>query len=385
MLAGESDWIIPAKGAGKAFTAVYGTFGTTGDPQDDCVVLRTTSSAVTVSQTLLPKDIRLTNCIGGPAGTQLTDAHTIEMSRTWTYDPDLHVVYVDINGNAKYDKTDQVYLTTKTVGATTTAGAADGMAATTGATAWTVRLTKAGPYPAGTFVVMGDSDFSTHGASAQLLFAATGADNLDAGGIMEREDGQWLWVPSAAPTTLPKGIIPPLDSIRITTITPAVPDIRVTGISVATPEIVAGTPFNVLAEVTNAGKLAGTGLVLSKLDGRLVDARATPLLGAGEKATMLLSIRAENPGTVNLGVNDIFDVIEVTGEASASAGTASTAALEAKIAALEARLAALEAQPATGSAPLQVQGATAKAKSPAVEPILLLLLIGALVLTRRRN
>lgn len=391
VLAGESDWIIPAKGNSRPFHAVYADMGVPGDPLDDCVILRVTSSSTVTNadytsagtKPILNKDLRLTPCRGLPAGTVIGDGDSVDKAATWNFDTDLHAVYADVNSNGKYDKTDYLYLTTKTVTATA-ANQPDGFATATSASAWTVRLTGAGSLPGGSFVRSGDPDATQWGSSAGLVFAPTASDTLDAGVMMEREDGQWLWAPSSSSTMLLKGTIPPLDSVRLNTITPSVPDIRVTGINVATPEIVAGSNFNVLADVTNAGKLAGTGLVLSKLDGTIVDARASPLLGAGEKTTMLLTVHATSPGTASLAINDLFAVIEVGGEGTAADGS-TRASLEAKIAALEARLAALEAQPTTSGSDLQVQGST-QAKSPGVEPILLLVTLGALVfLVRRRG
>src|SRR5688500_7248970 len=122
VLAGESDWIIPAKGSSRPFNVIYADLGQSGDPRDDCAILRTTASSTathadfTTSTTQSPKtkDLRLTPCHGGPAGTAITDQSIVELRTTWTFDPDLHAVYADINANAKYDKTDLLYLTTKT-------------------------------------------------------------------------------------------------------------------------------------------------------------------------------------------------------------------------------------------------------------------------------
>jgi hypothetical protein len=403
VLIGESDWLIPAKGSSRPFLVVYSDQGVVGDPRDDCAILRTTASSspgnavYTASGTvpILNKDIRLTACRGLPAGTLITDADVTDKAATWTFDTDLHAVYGDVNSDGKYGKGDYLYLTTKTTTATAQ-NAADGMAATTDATSWTVRLTPAGDLPSMSFVRLGDADLASYKTAAQLVYPVDAANTLDAGVIQEKEDGQWVWAMHvsttgvAAPlstTMLAKGIIPPLDSVRLNTITPAVPDIRVTNINIATPEIQAGSKFTVIADLTNAGKLAGIGLVLSRLDGQIVDARATPLLGAGEKGSMLLTLTADQPGTQNLAVNDLFAVIEVTGEATSGgmADSASVAQLEAKIAALEARLASLESTASTDSSGIQVQGAAQNARSPGVEPLALLVILGALVYVRRRN
>jgi hypothetical protein len=103
-------------------------------------------------------DIRLTPCNGKAAGTQVTDADSVEKTAALVIArvTPLVVVYADINSNGRYDQGDSVYLTT----------AAAGFAASTGTTVWTIRLTPYGSFAAGTLVKPGDADQTAYGAVA---------------------------------------------------------------------------------------------------------------------------------------------------------------------------------------------------------------------------
>ncbi|MEK6986092.1 MAG: hypothetical protein AABX89_06905 [Candidatus Thermoplasmatota archaeon] len=123
------------------------------------------------------EDIRLTPIAGKVSGSFIVDVDTMEKGAvtvatdcyrlastgTQTYSAAvigacvqiIRLVYADVNNNGRYDTADQVYLTTS----------ATGLAPTVSVTSWTLRLTPAGTFAAGTMVFASDADFTGYNAA----------------------------------------------------------------------------------------------------------------------------------------------------------------------------------------------------------------------------
>lgn len=368
--------------------------GVVGDVTDNCIYMRVeTNAAAPATGTRAPttkKDLRMHACQGKAPGTQYADDDLAERLATYAFVP-ASIQYADVNGNGKYDKGDFVYAVADTtlpnVGANDPQANAgefpNGLVASTAPGRWTLRLTPALGYQAGTLVKLADADFVAHHASAKK-------ENFV---VAEREDKVWYLMPgqnavTTDATTTPAtmgGVVGalekkillgqevPANSIRIgITGTPmAQPGLQVLDVAVADPDgIHVGKPFSVTVTAVNNGKAPGAGLLVTRIGAMVADARMGPVLGAGERTTLVLPLVATAPGIAELRVNDHFQVVSVQGESDA----------DARIAQLESRLAALEAGPGA------VQPASAQAnKAPGPELALFLVVLGFAVVTLRRR
>ncbi|MEA3204355.1 MAG: hypothetical protein QOI63_2037, partial [Thermoplasmata archaeon] len=199
----------------------------------------------------------------------------------------------------------------------------------------------------------------------------------------QREDKAWYLMP-AKPAAIAAASPIPAFSIRIATtgITSLQPTIVATKVVPADPDSIAvGKPFPVVVTVANTGGMGGLGLLLTKLDHQIVDARLSPLLSPGETATVLITVPAPaHGGVLELEVNDNFQPVTVQGPAAS--GTASAASAAADLASLQAQIAQMQQDLVTlksGGAVVKQQGA------PALAPVALLgaMLVVALAVRRR--
>jgi hypothetical protein len=200
---GDSDH-IPVTGAASIAVGVNMLdFGVVGDVSDNCVILNTTGASDAVSNF----DIRVTPCQGKAAGTLIGDADTVEKTApgATALVAGTRVAYADVNNNGRYDFGDYVYLTT---------GTAPNLHASTSNTQFTVRLTAAGGFAAGTFVYAGNADIVSYGGAATTLTSSVAwfDHDLSASGAFTSGDNAYL-VPAAA--TLASGSLFPLNSVRL--------------------------------------------------------------------------------------------------------------------------------------------------------------------------
>jgi hypothetical protein len=401
LVAGESDQILAVSGASANFAIYEMDYGVPGDAIDNCLLLRPKApSGGSLAAPPTNKDLRLTACNGKPMGSELTDLDVNEkVAPAATYTTSASAVptavYGDVNNNGKYDKGDYVYFTTSPVAAGTAAQTIVPLAATTGVGVWTVRITPAasGKYAAGTFVFSGDDDFTQYGTVTKIP-AAIGVDGGTTanrlGAMFQRDDKQWFWAAATTVAGVAKNALVPTDSVRISKIDPWVPTFSVVSIAVTTEQVMAGQPFNVLVEVKNGGKIGGPGLLVTRLDDTIMDAKLTNPISAGDSAKVVIAINApRTPGSYALKVNEVFQIIEVQGDAATgSPGATDTASLQSRIATLEARLAQLEADKATNGTSIHaasVADQRAKAKSPGLEMVVLLAALAAAAVVLRRK
>lgn len=328
---GDADFVPVAKAASIPLSVNENDFGTPLQVTDNCLLIDTGKQAGPGART---KDLRLTPCMGFDAGTAVDDTKpqaAAELGAPYPVVPGVTVQYADANNNGKYDKGDWVYVTTSAVA---------GIVPSTATGAWTVRVTPAGGHPAFTFVLAGDSDLVSHGSGTKLLAA----------NVAERSDGSWFLV-LAAPGTptpvVPRGALIPENSVRLTP--GGMPEVEATGISFAPAQPVAGQPVQLSVEVRNAGKTAGSGFLATSLDGSVVDTRATPWLGPGGKATVVVALTPPAAGRVNVSVGALNIVLPVA--------AAPPPQPDAQVAALAQRVAALETQLADADARLAQDGA----------------------------
>jgi hypothetical protein len=150
----------------------------------------------------------------------------------------------------------------------------------------------------------------------------------------------------------------------------------------------AGSSFTAKAEVQNSGKGSGMGIVISKVNGLIVDAQITPYMSPSEKVTMTVKGFLPLSGTMAaFEVGDQFKQITIVNGTAAS-GT-SNEDLATRLAALEAEIALLKAAEgtttgdATGS--IKAKQADAVSESPSPSFVWLVALIGVALLVRRRT
>jgi hypothetical protein len=346
----------------------------TGNPSSSIAGVDSPPAAYQPSQS----DIRLTGCKGAAAGSTVsaTDAasttYALATPSTITvHSAQVTFQYFDANGNAKYDTGDTAYLVNNPANAGKTGGAvAKGVVANLAAGAWSVRLTPFGTLPAGAPVLPSDADFNVARGQAKFVDLT----------MAQREDKGWYLMP-AKPAAVAAASPIPAFSIRIATagLTSLQPNIVATSVVPATPDAIAvGKSFPIVATVANTGGTGGLGLLVTKLDHQIVDARLSPLLSPGETATLLITVPAPSHGGIlELEVNDNFQPVSVQG------GTvnATAAAPSGELAALQAQVAQLQQQLLT----LQSGGAVKQQGAPALAPLAVLgaLVVVALAVRRR--
>lgn len=366
---------------GRVFELDMGQLGVV---DDNCMILDVKGNGLTpaLSNTgPIVDDLRLNPCLGKDAGTKISSVDATEttvaaVART------VFVSCVDVNGNAKYDKGDLVYLTT----------AATGLAASTAPGTWTLRLTGGTNYPVATLVKLGDTDFSSWGNLASPKLKGCGAGTPGATGTwaaVEREDKGWYLVPVTA-ASVPANTLIPVNSIRLglTGTTNLQPDVKPLTITVGNPDILrADDDFQVTVQITNGGTQAGQGILVTKLDGQLVDAKLTPLLSPGENGVALLKVHAPSwvSGATKLTVNDLFQVVSFQGGSSTAPSGGDLSALQSQINDLKAQVAALKSAASTTSSAAATGSAIKTQGSPSMAPVAMVggLLAVALVARRR--
>lgn len=388
---GDDDY-TPLLKASKTWAIAEFDAGIPGDVTDNCIALiydahPSLAGAAPQTVRLLNKDIRLTPCQGKPAGSLLGDVDVVEKATTYmAYGASgaaattlnaqtitgtasaankFSFAYADVDSSGKYNKGDSLYLT---VG---TPSAGNLLVATTGTGSWTIRMTPAGAYPAGSFVFAGDTDFVSYAKSGP-------SKNNKAWIVDEREDKGWYLmttdslcclnaVPATATSTILAGTPLPVNAIRlgVRDTFSLQPSIIVTGAELANADAAeAGKPLPVIVTITNNGAAAGYGVLVTKLDKQIVDVRMSPLLSPGESTKTIVTVaKVPYGGQQELEVNDVFVPIAVKGPAAASAPTAGgvTAAevqdLKDRVAALEASRTSVSKQGSPGIAPVASLGA----------------------------
>ena len=399
---GDWDYTPVAKGASFDPVFAVADFGTLNDIKQFCILLLKNKpssfsngfndaghTAATATIRLSDEDLRLVDCPDGKAGTRIgkdlvqetklsylplyttggaapardvTGFPTAPATVSFPLGASLQVA--DANANNKYDVGDCLYVTTKT-----TAGLpVTGVGATVATSAWSVRLTACFDMPAGAVVLPGDSDFVRMGPSTKLASTANLSPGFTALQIAEREDKAVFVVP----TGVPRGGAIPINSVRLGPTGQAfnAPNIQATKIELASSApIEAGKSFNVVVTVTNGGSGGGVGLLVTRVDSAIVDARLSMPVSAGASDRLTIPVTAPCSGSQTLKVNDGFLVISVAGDTPCAAGSVDTAALDARLRALESK------------AGINV----ASAGAPGLAPVALLavLALGATVLRRR--
>lgn len=378
MKAGDHGHIPVTTGVSVPLKVQYVALGNPADGvRDACALIDVTTvtsgtpPALNVDNGGTNKDLRLTPCLGNAAGTELTDADTIE--RTNAAYVATVTKYADTNYNGKYDKGDYLYVTTAP------GGADRSLTVSTGPGQFSIRLLPAAGKAAGSWVLNGDEDLTMFGSHA-APFAAS---------VVERDD-KMRFIVNQASNTAPfdaKGALIPENSVRINVVTPNQAAFKVVGLTLDSTTIPAGDSFTAKAEVQNTGKAAGVGLIVSKVNGILVDAVVSPVLGPGEKATVSIKGFAPRTGTfVGFEVGDQARRLTITGGRASSEEQITE--LLARVAALEERLdgTAQAIDQGPQPAPIAVQGAGRAARSPGVEFTTILLAgLAGLVLLRPRD
>lgn len=329
---GESDFVPVTTKASQLVKVNEADFGQPGVVTDNCLLLDTGSVAAAGAQF---EDIRLTPCMGKPLGSLIADADVVETRAAYPNVAAANVQYMDANGNAKYDKGDGVYITTMPP---------PGLAASTATGTWTVRVTPVGNYTAGSFVFAGDADH----VAARLL--TTSLNRLQ---LARLDPKAWYLAPTggteAAPVALPQFSLLPQDSIRVAGAFGGKPDVKAEGFAFTPTTPVAGEAFQFSIDVKNFGKGTGTGLISTKMNGVVVDTRASPVLDPGAKATLVFDLAAPaGAGNVTMEVGEFKFLVPLAAPAKPRAVTEA----EARAAALETRLATLERDTAAVKADL---------------------------------
>jgi hypothetical protein len=360
---GDTDFTPLVKSNAVRLSVVEIDLGVQGDVRDNCLFL----DAATTVGTLQVKDLRLVPCGDKPAGTAHADADVVERlapvagvyrgafvtglpaGADVVVDPaagaTLFAWTADVNGNAKYDKGDPVYLST------------DGtlpVAASTATGAWTLRLTPALDAPAGSLVFLGDRDHVLYGAqlrpvtsglsgingcpglgSSTNTLALTAQQMCTGLTLVEREDKGWYLVPSATPAStittswagltantgydatnevwnlffnaavLRNGEIP-VNSIRVGLAgTVALqPRVVVTGADLPIGTVRADEEFAITVRYHNTGNAAGQGVVMTRMDGIVVHAFMTPILAPGQAGEARIKVHALEAGNPKVEVGE---------------------------------------------------------------------------------
>lgn len=371
---GDSDYVPLLKTSSSLPLTVYrANTGEDHSAYDDCLIVTTGQPEPAPLRFL-----RLTSCFGKAPGTQVAPGDPEDRrSGEFVLQPVARIAtrFLDLNENTKYDTAEPGYavfypgidpLPTKGLPGTTNAGA-------TGVEgAWTLRLTPVFGLAAGELVERHDEDLELGeaGALAQAF------------SIAEREDKGWYLIPYAA-TKAAKDIPLPVKSIRIglAGTTALQPLIQVSSFDLPETPPVAGGSFKFTVRYSNDGGTAGPGLLVTRLNGAIVDARLTPWLNPSQGASQLISVEVPSDEAMRLDVNGFKVTLQVDGVAAedSSAEAARIVALEARIVALESALAAQDAAEPNVASRASVQGAP----GPVPAAVLAVLAIGAILLRRR--
>lgn len=361
---GDADH-IPSISSAIPLSVNANDYASTPTFDDLCILLDTGSTATAGAQN---SDLRLTKCFTKDWGTQIKDEDATEKAATYGQVAGESIKYGDVNSNGKYDFGDNVYLTTK---------AGTGLDDTSGAAAFTVRLTPAGSYKAGTLVFASDSDFASFGS-----VAASWASNGTA--VVGRDDGAYYLVPRAPWTNLRVGTEVPANSVRLMAPTSTV-SIAATKLTVTPTSPVAGEPYTVSIDVKNSGKLSGTAIIETKVNGVVADSRGTGIITQGATVTLVATLpSASAPGTIKVEVGTLSTNVTFTAPTTTTSGSSST---DAQVKDLASRVATLEANAKNA----QVTGAAADTKaapkggSPGLDAVVVVLLLGLFVVRRRRD
>ena len=377
--AGDYGHVPVTKGAAVPFKVQQIDFGTQGDVRDNCAYIDVTSvvdgaNALKTDGGLTNKDIRLVPCFEFKAGTTIADVATTEKTGGATYVATV-LKYADVNSNGKYDAGDHVYVVA--------GGAADpALPGPGGANSWSIRLTPAGDKASGTWVMTGDADFGTFQNAVKTLTMA----------VVEREDSMWFAIAHTY-TSKPydaKGALVLGDSLRLTTAAPPQPTIVVNKVELTTPDIPAGDSFTAKAEVQNIGKGPGIGVIISRINGVIVDAQATPMMSPGEK--VMMTMKAWAPLTGNFACFEVgTQFVRITVVGGKPAADAGVEELVARISALEAQVlgvteaASRSDEAARGGAIVPQGNAASAGEAPSPSLVVLAVAVGVVALLRRKG
>jgi MYXO-CTERM domain-containing protein len=371
---GDFDYLPLTKRASASIRVAEWDAGIPGDVRDNCILLmmdntdggpaRAVPGALPAAATVYTKDIRLTPCQGKGIGTPVADTDIVEQTAAYV-ERAVEVRYGDANGNGKYDRNDPLYIGTLVGGR--------GLAASTATGAWTVRLTPVGPLEAGTFVTRENADFLAYRTIA--AGAAAGSPAARTWSLVEREGNGWYLIPASAGFAAQQAI--PVNSLRIGLVGSGnqQPLVAVSSVSLPAEPPQAGESYKVVAKYSNDGTGSGAGLLVTKVDDAIVDARMTPVLGPGEVGQVLIAVpMPAHGGPIVLAIGDSKVRLDVEGPQPA----AGQADLAARVAQLEARLASPSPSPAT-----EAKAASVGADGPLPLTVLALLVLGAIGLRRR--
>lgn len=395
---GDVDYLPLTKRASSAIRVMEWDAGIVGDVRDNCILLmmdntdggpaRAVPGALPAAQVVYTKDIRMNPCDGKAIGTAVADADTeaivgATLATTPFVETAVEVRYGDLNGNGKYDRADPLYLTTMT-------GAVRGLPASTGPGAWSIRLTPINGFQPGSFVVEGDSDFHAYRLIATGYAVAGGTPTARTWSLVEREGNGWYFIPAApagAPFSAAQQPIP-VNSLRIGIVGLNSQQPLVNPSAIALPEAApaAGATYKIAVKFSNDGTGSGAGLLVTKLDGTIVDARMTPILAPQEVGQAIIPVPLPaHGGRMLLQIGETKLNLDVEGPAasptlSLEGAAPSTLALDARIAALEAQLAALQAD---DESPVDARASTNGI--PSLAPSLVLAVLAAVLLVLRRR
>lgn len=426
---GDSDYVQMVKRTPIPVRALEIDTGKIGEALDNCILLVTDSTdggavpayGFGTARPVRVKDQHLTPCNGQKTGTLINDASVLQKS-TPAIERAVEVRYGDATPDGKYGKADMLYLTTMTTLPGPPATGARGLAMTGATGTWTIRLTPFGALPAGSFVKADDPDFilyrdtatgpggaapgSVAGATGTAFPAVAGADltwtntpRIACFGVVEREGGPWYVVPSSggcswsattgawtAPAFGGANTAIPIHAVRLGVPNPqGQPSVQPTRIELSeSADYSAGKSLPFTVRVANEGPFAGSGLVVVRLDGAIVDLRMTPVLSPQETAT--LSFKVQLPphgGEVELAVNEMEVKLDVAGPVAVGSASASLGVDPSQIAALEQKIADLEGKLASQSTVATAPPSTAN--TPGVAPVLLLVGMALLAIFRRQR
>jgi hypothetical protein len=407
---GDADYTPVAKGASFVPLFFVADFGGGTDIQKLCVVMAskaatsasnmppltgsfTTGGAADVFTSaegrfmMRPDELRIAGCPGGPPGSRMGASQATEsivgftalglctaepcFSGGGSMTPFTTIQVVDANNDGKYGVGEALYLVYSGGVTAPTAPAGNGLQATSMGTfglaagntlKFTIRLTSQLGYKAGTYVMAGDADFQQYATGAATGAAGT---KIVAMGAVERDDKAVFLVPGGAGTIAQGGAISS-GSVRMGPVGQAFvfPNIQATRITLAsTDPVQAGQPFNVLVDLLNGGSGGGSGLLVTKMDDTIIDARMSVPVSAGQTDRMSWAVTIPCGGVHELKANDGFLVVSVEGlecNATSAASMTELADLQARLAALEASEApALAKQGSPGFAPLAAFGTLA--------------------------
>ncbi|MFA5942871.1 MAG: hypothetical protein WC876_00200 [Candidatus Thermoplasmatota archaeon] len=377
---GDFDYLPLTKRVSGAVRVMEFDAGVVGDVRDNCVLLMMDNTdggtarpvvALPATGVVYTKDIRMTPCQGKAVGTAITDADIVEQLATYT-ERAVEVRYGDPNGSGKYDRTDPVFITTMT-------GTTRGLAPSTTTGSWTIRITPTGTLQPG-FVFANDADFIVNRdtATGPAIVAGT-TPAARTWSLSEREGNGWYLVPASAAGLAAQSPIP-VNSVRIgiVGVSNQQPLVVPSAILLPSEQPVAGEDYKITVKFSNDGTGTGQGVLVTKIDGVIVDVRITPVLAPGEGGEVLISVPTpEFGGPIVLEVSGSKVRLDVQGASSSGADSSQVAALEARIAQLETHL--LETQ-GSGNAV-----ASTKSGIPGVGPLAVLGLLGLMVAFMRRR